>query len=287
MTGLVSTMLLEWIDSARNEPEREFRKVAHIILVAVARSDRLQQRMVMKGGTLISLKYGGGRYTRDLDFSTDLHYKKFDDKAFVAQLNESLLSATETLAYGLDCRVQSFKAKPSRPDASFPTLTVKIGYALKGTRQHRWLLEGHSSKTVKIDYSFNETTVTVDRVPVGEGLEILAYSICDLVAEKYRALLQQKPRDRIRRQDAYDLCGLIRRWGLDSDDDRAGILKSLKLKASSRDLTITASSVRDNDVVERSREDYNLLDDEVDGQLEPFDTVYDTIADYYQSLPWG
>jgi hypothetical protein len=39
--------------------------------------------------------------------------------------------ASEKLDYGLACKVQSSKMKPPSPDASFPTLKLKVGYAYK------------------------------------------------------------------------------------------------------------------------------------------------------------
>ena len=66
---------------------------------------------------------------------------------------------------------------------------------------------------------------------------ISAYGLTDLIAEKFRALLQQVPRNRYRRQDIYDIAHLIERFALD-ESELVAILeasaKSAQRAASSR-----------------------------------------------------
>ena len=50
-------------------------------------------------------------------------------------------------------------------------------------------------------------------IDLGDGLEIEASTLVDLVAEKFRAMIQQPIRNRYRRQDAYDLYCLLEAHG--------------------------------------------------------------------------
>ncbi|MBC2715351.1 MAG: hypothetical protein HF978_08590 [Desulfobacteraceae bacterium] len=78
--------------------------------------------------------------------------------------------ATETLDYGLDCRVQSYKFKPAHKNATFPTLKLKIGYAYKDDRNnHKRLLAKRSLDVVEIDYSFNEIIQETENLKLETG----------------------------------------------------------------------------------------------------------------------
>lgn len=53
----------EWIDQANGKNEKDFRQVIHMILVAISRDKNLSHTLVIKGGIVMSLVYGGDRYT--------------------------------------------------------------------------------------------------------------------------------------------------------------------------------------------------------------------------------
>lgn len=242
--------------------------------------------MSIKGGILLAIAYGSSRYTRDVDFSTPEQYSKFDQTAFVSEFTENLARAVEELSYGLDCRIQSIKVNPPKPNATFPTLTVTIGYATKNSREHQRLLTGQCPTVIALDYSFNETTAETEELEIRGGGIIQAYSLHDLVAEKYRAILQQEARNRIRRQDAYDLYRLFQRFPLNDARDRQRVLDSLRAKAASRNLIIDRNSIANPEIISRSKKEYNQLHLEIDEELPPFDEVYATVRMFYENLPW-
>ena len=62
------------------------------------------------------------------------------------------------------------------------------------------------------------------------GQELFAYGLGDLITEKYRAILQQVPRKRNRRQDVYDLDRLVARKEVD-EELKAEILAALNAKS--------------------------------------------------------
>jgi predicted nucleotidyltransferase component of viral defense system len=195
--------------------------------------------------------------------------------------------ASEKLDYGLACKVQSFKMKPPSPDASFPTLKLKVEYAYKHeTRNYRRLQQNASIHVVTIDYSFNEISNEPETIRLTDGGEILAYSLTDLIAEKYRALIQQETRNRIRRQDVYDLHLLLTTCSDITKNEKAKILESLIKKAASRDITVERGMLTREELINRSQKEYAQLASEIKGDLPPFESSFSIVKNFYESLPW-
>ena len=266
---MTRTRIQDWINQSTERVP--FRQAVHTILAAITRSDALKTNMIMKGGILLALGYESTRYTKDIDFSTAKTLKEFELETFIQELQSALVDAVESLDYGLDCRVQSYKQKPPKSDATFPTIEISVGYAYKHDRNaHRRLLNKNSSNIVEIDYSLNEPSREVE-----------------LVAEKYRAILQQVVRNRRRRQDVYDLNFLLSHYPQARDAaTKAKILDSLVEKSNSRGLTVRKESLADPEVIRLSREEYELLASEIEEPLPDFNRLYTAIRDYYESLPW-
>jgi predicted nucleotidyltransferase component of viral defense system len=277
----------EWIAASNDSTIKEFRQAIHTVLVAISTSTYLQTKMVMKGGVLLAIRFKGSRLTRDIDFSTSEQYDNNEKEKFVNTLEKKLLLATELLDYGLECRLQSSSINPSRENPSFPTLTLKIGYAAKGSKTHKKLLEGKSPTVLRIDYSYNEISSAIDLFEYQKGRRIKAYGISDLVAEKFRAIIQQKSRNRIRRQDAFDIYWLIKNGYLKEPELKKLIHKSLIIKAESRGLQVDKDSLNDEEIIRRSKVEYKNLAQEIEGELPPFDAVYHIVNEYYVSLPWN
>ena len=146
---------------------------------------------------------------------------------------------------------------------------------------------GYRGLIIEIDYSFNEINQQIDNIQLVDGGKILAYSLPDLVGEKYRAMIQQKSRNRVRRQDAFDIYWLLRRGYLEDSGLKILVYRSLLMKAQSRELTVNKNSMADEEIIKRSKEEYATLADEIDGELTPFDVVYAVVRNYYESPPWG
>ena len=279
--------IASWADQEDDPRSRQFRQAIHIILAAIATSQNLSSRMIMKGGQLLAIRYASSRYTRDIDFSTSSKAPGFDLETFLVEFEQCLGAACEKLPYDLDCRVQSHKFMPPNPEATFPTLVVRVGYADKSDiKNHRRLIAKNSSDVVQVDYSFNEKIQKTDPIRLSDGGNILVYSFSDLVAEKYRAILQQEPRKRYRRQDVYDLHYLLRRFQTIGRGEKQQILNSLKIKAQSRGLEINKASISNKAIIARSRRDYPALEQEIEGDLPDFDEAYREIRAFYESLPW-
>ena len=277
--------IVGWVKRSTDE-ERAFRQAVHTILFAIASSEILSTKMFMKGGILLAIEFNSTRHTKDIDFSTDEKVGTFSEEVFITELSENLNSSVNELDYALDCRVQAHEMKPAREDATFPTLQLKIGFAYKGEKKHRLLRQGKCPTIVKIDYSFNEFNSEIDTLQLADDLTIKAYSLVDVVAEKYRAIIQQKDRRRTRRQDSYDLYFLFKNGRLQSNESKQKILSSLQTKAESRDVQISKDSLRDPEIIARSKKDYPSLSDEIKEELPPFETTYSVVREFYESLPW-
>lgn len=278
-----------WVQAAADNPrESLIRRVIRIIVHAVSSNDDLRDLMVIKGGVLLAAGYETERHTRDVDFSTAQMAANVDLDHLCGLLNDAIETSAIRLDEELDCRVQSKRLQPPSPDASFPTLRIRIGYAEKGTKSHVRLLRGGSPHTVIVDLSFNESLGEPVRLQIDHGAELKAYSLINQVAEKYRALIQQQARhrERVRRQDAYDIFQILRQGYLQTVDERRALVQSIRKTCESRAIAVTRESILEPEIRERSRIEYARLGDEIDGNLPDFDEVFDCLADYYCALPW-
>lgn len=278
-----------WVESvADNTAEYMIRRVMRIALFAVADSPLLKSRMVIKGGVLLALGYGTDRHTRDLDFSIARKVQQQDTQEILDELGRSLAEASRHLEEPILCRVQSYKMEPPRSDASFPTMRVRVGYAVEGGKQHRRMVQGRdSSDTLILDLSFNEKTCIASAIAL-DGQELAAYSLFDQIAEKYRAIIQQVGgrRNRLRRQDTYDVYSVVAKGYLSTQEDKATLLAVMREKFAARDVPCQKHTINEPEIKQRSRKEYHRLQEEIDGELPDFEEAFETVRDFYLSLPW-
>ena len=277
--------IAEWVRQAPSD-QRELRQAVHTVLAAISHDPQLRAAMIMKGGILLAVRYQSARFTRDIDFSTDMKLGQVNPEELQRRLDASLRLMVEMLEYDLDCRVQGCKVNPpNRPNATFPSIELKIGHAYKGTPKHLRLLKLQCPSVLSIDYSLNESISNIDEVVIGLDQSVNAYPFAELVAEKFRDLLQQVERNRYRRQDVYDLA-LLSRLPRDKSVD-ASILESLLIKAWARRIEPDRESLGDEEIKRRAAAEYPTLKDEVQGELPDFEATYAEVTAFYQSLPWG
>ena len=278
----------DWIAAAPKD-RITFRQAIHIVLQAIASSDYLQPRMIMKGGMLLGLRYQSSRFTEDIDFSTSMRYADIDEVQFREELQEALQIASDELPYQVLCAVQNITIQPKDAEnATFPSFKLKIGYARRNHEGEMTRLRNRQSpNTVKIDYSFNEHSYAVDHITLTDEEEIQAYSFTDLVAEKIRSVIQQVERNRTRRQDIYDLNLLLNTITPD-EKEKHTILTTLLDKSTGRlpAGVVNPDTLNNPEIRERSSREYALLKDEIEDELPEFNRAYDRLAEFYRSLPW-
>jgi len=285
---LIEEKIVEiWVAEVEIGPQRQFREAVHTILSSIAQEPELRATMVIKGGILLAIRYQSHRYTKDIDFSTTQVLGDIDKDEIAEKLNRSMALMAEHLDYDLDCRVQSCKIQPAnKPDAQFPSIKMKIGYAYKSEIKHKRLVAGNCSTTIDIDFSLNELMPNIEEFDIGGGEILIAYSLTDLVAEKLRSVLQQVKRGRQRRQDIFDLYLLLEKFPNLDSHEKTKILQSLVVKAKSREIEPHFESFRDGEIRRRSQVDYHTLADEIEGELPDFDQIYSLVQEFYESLPW-
>ncbi len=280
-----------WVERAAQDPVayRE-RQAAEIVLNAIADSVLLKSKLFLKGGMLLGLAYGSPRQTTDIDFSTTLSVDNDIEELILSSLNNTFPRTAASLGYAnIIVRVQTVKYRPRKQtflqDMS-PAIKLKIAYAVRNrTNEFKRLKEGRSSNVINVDISFKEPLEHIQFLQLNDGKELLSYGLIDLVAEKYRALLQQKTRERDRRQDVYDLYILIR------DGHLEGILlqellETLFVKCRARDLEPERQSLDDSEIRSRAAKNWGTLKLELE-TVPDFEECFRRIADFYRSLPWG
>lgn len=277
-----------WVGEELDPKRRAFRSAVQLVLRSIANSPALGPAMIMKGGVLLAIRYGSGRFTKDIDFSTSDRIQDVDLDAFLTEMSEAIRSVSADNEYGLAIRLQSHEIKPpNNPTMSFPTLKMKVGYADRRIPRQVLRLENDgATDVVQIDYSFNEWISDVELLPL-DGGKLAMYPFHDLVAEKFRSVLQQPIRNRERFQDIYDIYLLISCAPEITEEDRQEILRKLIESANSRNVPLSQESMRDASVIELSRRGYEEnLRALVSGEVPNFEVAYSKVQELFESLPW-
>ena len=279
-----------WVESARPDPVLyQQRQAIEITLHAIARTAPLYKKMCLKGGILMGLAHGSPRQTTDIDLTAiGLHAEEGVGDKIRRLLDSAFPPAAAALGYAnLVIRTHSVKKIPKAifETANFPALKLKIASAGRRTPQERALRAGKAAGVlIEIDISFNEPLPEIQVLEMTDGRALLAYSLVDLIAEKYRAMLQQVTRRRQRRQDVYDLDRLILRNEVD-EECRSRILKAFVTKCWTRNLDPTRASLDDPEIKKRSGSEWDTMELEL-GELPDFEGCFARVCEFYRSLPW-
>lgn len=281
--------IADWVERSRPDPATyRQRQTIEIILNSIAMTAPLDVKMFLKGGILMGLAYDSPRQTSDIDLTTYFTADGDVDNKILRLLDLALPRAATTLGYAdLLVRTHSVKRLPAKMNfekAEFPALQLKIAYAQRGTTEEAALSEGKTTNVIKLEISFNEPLHQFQVLELTGGWELRAYSLVDLIAEKYRAILQQIPRRRNRRQDIYDLDLLIADNQID-DSCCAQILDALIEKCHSRHISPNHMSLDDPEIKRRSGADWHTMKLEL-GEVPDFENCFARVSQFYKDLPW-
>ena len=280
----------EWVERAKADPVAyQQRQTVEITLNVIARTAPLKGKMFLKGGILMGLAYDSPRQTVDIDLTTTLAVEGGVGDKVRKLLDLEFPRAAAALGYAdLIVKTHSVKPQPKTifKTADFPALKLKIASAKRGTPQEKAIREGKAPDVmIDVDISFNEPLLQIQVLELTGGQELLAYGLGDLIAEKYRAILQQVPRNRYRRQDAYDLDRLIAHNEID-DALQAQILDALVAKCQARQLKPTRASLDDPEIKKRAGAGWRSMELEL-GEVPDFEVCFARVAECYRNLPWG
>jgi hypothetical protein len=282
--------LSDWVEQARADPVRHReRQVTEILLYAIGITPQLKNTLVLKGGILMSLAHGSYRQTGDVDFTATVEPEPYAS-ALKEALNRALPRAAADIGYvDLVCAVQRFHYKP-RPegfaDFAAPALQLAIGYAERGGRAEAQLKGGVSPRVLQVDISFRERVIRAAELVIeAPEVTIQTYAVEEIIAEKFRALLQQPLRNRSRRQDVFDIDWLIERYQPDATM-RTTILQALLAKSADRAMSPRPNSLDVPEVKDRAKAEWNTLRVEIGNRLPEFDATFARVAAFYAGLPW-
>ena len=276
------SMIEEWVG---NDLKRQ---AVYTILLAVASDDDLKKTLIMKGGMLLSMRYRSERYTDDVDFSNGMILSDENLDELCAALDEGLAISSAQSQYSVVCWVQSKEVRP-KVQGTFPTVQLKVGYGDRtNDRDKKAISSRKSSKVIKMDCSYNEVLCRNEIIEISDGFEISAYSIFDILGEKFRAVLQQLVRKHSsREQDIYDIFYILKNYEPFGPNEREAVLSSLVAKSKGRDIVhlLKPEVLQGDEIREVSQKGYNKLGDLVTN-LPPFDVAYEEVRIFFESLPW-
>lgn len=288
-TEIVDVDVRAWVEAAKTDLVRyRDRQVTEIVLASIGVAPNLKKALVLKGGAVMALAFKSERVTGDVDFSADADPEAFA-QLVVEELNALLPKAAINLGHiDLVCRVQSVKKMPKAKnfeDHDFPALLVRIGSAVRGTGEEKRLDAGQATRVLDMEISFRDQVYSFQELSLTDaGVAVRAFTLHELIAEKFRALLQQPIRNRYRRQDVYDIAFLVETNPLD-DDDRAKVLMTLIEKCRTRSIEPNIASIEDPEIMRRAQADWDTLKLEL-SDLPPFEERFAIVRELYVSLPW-
>lgn len=283
-----------WINSSKDEEDQRFRKAIHLILLAISKDKNLSHTLIIKGGIVMSLVYGGSRYTSDLDASSLETIDVLTPERLEIDLNRYLKAAEIEMGYGLAFNIHSIKPQPKPyKTATYPAYKVKIGFAHQNNINEMQRLEKKQSPSIiDIDISFNEPLTLADTecIELNKNRNILCYSLAQIIAEKYRSLLQQPVRKRNRRQDVYDIYHLLVNYTdyFDQAKTKRTVLEKLRRlsKGKNIDEYLNRQGILTEKVKTMALKDFDTLKLEIDLERADPNQMFDKVSQYYQALPW-
>lgn len=279
-----------WVEKAKADPATYLeRQATEVFLSTIGSIEPYKHQMFLKGGILMGVAYESPRNTGDIDLSTIADPQEGIAEEIQKALDAAFPAMCAELGYpDLMCCVQSYKYFPKGekfPKNEGPAVKLKVGYALRGSPQEKHFLQRKSPTALEVDISFKEPIGAIQILNfVDTDQKVQAYSLLALMAEKFRALLQQEKRNRHRRQDMYDLHSLCQRFTLDADE-RSKLLEILLEKCAARGIDANKSSLEQPEIVGRSKADWHTLEVEV-GEVPEFEVCFQVSNDLYKSLPW-
>lgn len=292
MTSRYPTTFAEIRDWARangvtvTEARRRFAQYG--ILRTVAGSRALREMLVFKGGNALDFVWEPNRSTLDLDFSADMAVitPPVDLLGLKEQLRDLLARGLDAVGrvLGVAYLIYKMEQQPPGADKTFVTYEARIGYALQDEPriQERLRRREPIATVIPVEISLNEPICADERVPLDTTHAIRVSTVEDIVAEKLRALLQQRIRRRTREQDLLDIALLVRHH---SDLDLARIAAFLERKAAARGVPVSRAAFSDPELARRAGQDYAALAPTTRVEFIPLQEALEALQRLVATLP--
>ncbi len=238
--------------------EARTRFAQYAILCAVAGSRMLAAMLVFKGGNALDFVWQPNRSTRDLDFSVDMATvtARLDAEHWRGLFTPSLAVSSRDL--GLVLQVQSVRQQPPGLEKTFATYEIRVGYALpdEASLLARLRQGQPSTRVIPVEISINEAIGDDEVVDLDTTHRLRVSTLEDIVAEKLRALLQQRIRGRTRRQDLLDVAVIVRAT---PSLNRDHVGRFLLAKAKTRAVQVSRTAFHEPELAIRALQDYDAL----------------------------
>jgi hypothetical protein len=172
----VAVDISQWINKAKSDPHAYMeRQVTEIFLAALGMTKPYANEIFLKGGILMGVVYQSPRQTGDIDFTAISEPSAAMAENLKATLNEALPRAAAKLGYpDLICHVQSSKYGPSArlfAKAMGPALSLRVGYARRGSPQEPRFRVGKATDILDVDISFREPVNAIQIIQLGTNGE--------------------------------------------------------------------------------------------------------------------
>ncbi len=255
--------------------EARKRFVQFVVLESIA-SASWGHTVAFKGGNALRFIYQNPRSTVDLDFSASAEFP--DDPEKIRMLLDPTLQHGGR-RFGLKLRSQKIRREPSGLDKTMPTYDVTIAFQVPGDRYYADFetTSRNYSSVVVLEVSINDIVCETRSVRLVESTSALL-RVCileDIIAEKLRALLQQRIRNRYRRQDVYDIARMVRQFGPELNRDK--LAQFLDAKARARDIQVR-KEMFDEEIKRRAVFEYEYLFDSLDPDFIPFEDAWQEVV---------
>lgn len=255
----------------------------YVVLQGVANAPASLPLIAFKGGNALDLLLMPNRSTIDLDFSVidAISPHESHDERIRTALDEALQDPAQV--HDMALRVQSVTRNPARLDATFPTYSMRIAYALADQPGVGAQIRNAQavSQVVHMEVTVNDVVCAWQTLTLPSGDALRVCTLDDIVAEKLRALLQQTIRNRHRPQDVLDIamCVLTRSEQL-SD---ANVADFLLRKAAARDVPVSLAAFEEPEVWTRARRGYEVLEHHADRFI-PYEEARDVVRAFVREL---
>lgn len=262
--------------------EARKRFMQFVVLEGIAAS-RWRDLLCFKGGNALRFIYRNPRSTIDLDFTAA--GPAFPDDA--GRIRDLLTESVSRIAnnFGVKARSQRVRRNPPGSDKTTPTYEASVAYQFPGDRHfadfESWLRP--LPTVVELEISLNDEVCETGPAQLHPDLDftIRACTLEDIIAEKLRALLQQRLRNRNRRQDVYDIARAVAN-PLQAID-RVKVASFFIRKCRARSIEPRRSAF-DEDIRRRAEYDYAMLFDALDPDFIPFETAWTATKSLVDSL---